>query len=293
MILYYCYRKAFSTKKSRGGNILSTPYGWQYKEYKDKIVEMMKEAEMLPYEQVYTESYDGLKLAARYYHTSDGAPLEIMFHGYRSSAICDFSGGIAYAQSLGFNVLAVDERGHGLSEGKHLTFGVRERYDVISWVNWSKSRFGDVKIILDGVSMGASTVLLASGLDLPDNVVAILADSPYDTPRNIIKKVCRDMHLPPRLAYPFVHLAAKLYMKCNLDDADVCKAVKKSKVPLLIIHGDADAFVPHTMSEEIFKNCKEGDERVVFPGAGHVLSFLVDPERYKKCIKELIKKTGI
>ena len=101
------------------------------------------------------------------------------------------------------------------------------------------------------------------------------------------------MHLPPRLAYPFVHLAAKLYMKCNLDDADVCAAVKKSKVPLLIVHGDADGFVPCSMSEEIFKNCKENDERVVFSGAGHVLSFLVDPDKYKEAIARLMKKTEI
>ena len=250
----------------------------------------MQEVGAIPCERVRVKSYDGLWLSARYYHTRDGAPLEIMFHGYRSSAICDFSGGVKLAIKNGHNILLVDQRGHGESEGKYLTFGVKERFDCLAWINYAVERFGkDVKIILCGVSMGAATVLFAAGLDLPDNVVGIFADSPYTTPTEIIKKVCRDMHLPPKLAMPFIKLAAKLYMKCDLN-ADAREAVKKSKVPILIIHGEADEFVPCEMSREIYKNCKGGDVLLVIPDAGHVLGYMTDPVKYEESVAEFIKK---
>lgn len=290
MLLYYCYRRVFATKSKSWRDIFSTPYGKCYSEYKDKIKALMQEVGNIPCETVSTMSYDNLNLSARYYHTRDNAPLEIMFHGYRSSAICDFSGGIKLAIKNGHNVLAVDQRGHGKSEGKYLTFGVKERLDCLSWINYATERFGkDVKIILDGVSMGATTVLLTSGLELPDNVVGIFADSPYTTPKEIIKKVCRDMRLPPRLTMPFIILAAKLYMKCNLK-ADAREAVKKSKVPILIIHGEADKFVPCEMGREIYRNCKEGDVLVTIPDAGHALSYMTDPVKYEESIEKFIKK---
>ena len=293
MILYLCYRKAFSTAKARKKNIFDTSFGKQYTGVKAKLLGFMEETSRIPFDQVYTQSFDGLTLAARYYHTNDGAPLEIQFHGYRSSALCDFSIGTENAIENGRNVLAVDQRGHGKSDGRYLTFGVREQFDCISWINYAISRFGrDVKIILSGVSMGASTVLLASGLDLPENVVGIVADSPYTSPEQIIKTVCRDMHLPPRLAYPLVRAAARVYMKCDLN-VDVCAAVRKSKVPLLIFHGEADTFVPCSMSAEIFKNCKACDERHTFPDAGHVLSYVVDPARYERIVTNFINKIGL
>ena len=291
MVLYYCYRRAFSTASSRGKDILSAPLGSQYDKVKEEISQSMREMAAIPYEQVYTKSHDGLRLAARYYHVRDGAPVQIQFHGYRSSGLCDFSGGTMLARKIGHNVLVVDQRGHGLSEGKHLTFGIEEKNDCISWINYVIDRFGkEIKIFLVGVSMGASTVLLASGLTLPDNVVGIIADSPYNSPEDIIKKVCCDMKLSPKLAYPAIELAAKVYMKCNLREGDVCAAVKKASMPILLIHGEDDRFVPCEMSEEILKSCPEDTERVTFKNAGHVLSYIADPIKYEKCINDFIKK---
>lgn len=290
MLLYYCYRRVFVTKSKSWRDIFSTPYGKCYSEHKDKIKALMQEVGNIPCERVSVKSYDGLWLSARYYHTRDNAPLEIMFHGYRSSAICDFSGGVKLAIKNGHNILLVDQRGHGESEGKYLTFGVKERFDCLTWINYAIERFGkDIKIILDGVSMGAATVLFAAGLDLPDNVVGIFADSPYTTPIEIIEKVCRDMSLPPKLAMPLIKLAAKLYMKCNLK-VDARETVKTSKVPILIIHGEADKFVPCEMSREIYKNCKDGDVLVTIPGAGHVLGYMTDPAEYEESIEKFIKR---
>lgn len=292
-LLYYCYKEAFSTKGKRDYNIFKTPYGKEYLHIKEALKSLMAEMNEVPFEQVYIKSHDGLKLAARYYHTADDAPLEIMFHGYRSSGLCDFCGGAKLARSLGHNVLVVDQRGHGLSEGNYLTFGVLEKRDCVSWIDYARSRFGaDVKIFLVGTSMGASTVLLAIGEGLPENVAGIIADSPYVNAEDIIKKVIADRKLPPKAAYPFVNAAAKLYMKCDLKEADVCAAVKDSDIPILLIHGEDDKFVPCEMSEKIMDSAQNA-KRATFPNAGHVMSYMADPIKYEKIIREFIEKAGV
>ena len=289
MLLYYCYKEAFSTRK-KDFDIFSSPYGKEYLHIKEALRDLMSEIDQIPYQQVYTQSIDGLKLAARYYHTKAGAPFEIQFHGYRSSGLVDFCGGTKLALSKGHNVLVVDQRGHGLSEGKHLTFGALEKYDCLSWVNYLIKQFGkDIKIFLLGTSMGASTVLLASGLNLPENVVGIIADSPYAKAEDIIKKVCADKKLPPDMAYSLVSKAAKLYAKVDLKDADVISAVKKAKKPILLIHGEADNFVPCEMSEQILKHIPNG-ERKTFPDAGHVMSYMADPVRYETEVNSFMEK---
>jgi len=137
--------------------------------------------------------------------------------------------------------------------------------------------------------MGAATVLLASGLNLPENVVGIIADSPYARAEDIIKKVIADRMLPPKITYPLVNAAAKLYMKCDLKEADVCAAVKHSDTPILLIHGEEDIFVPCQMSKQILDAAPKG-ERITFPSAGHVMSYMADPIRYEKEINSFMGK---
>lgn len=146
--------------------------------------------------------------AAQYYAGRPGAPVQIMMHGYKSGAERDFCGGAQIAVQGGYHVLLVDQRAHGKSEGRCLTFGIQERYDCRAWVNYAVGRFGaDTKILLYGVSMGAATVLMAGGLNLPRNVVGIVADCGYSSPAAIIRKVIRDQHLPIFPVYYLVRLA--------------------------------------------------------------------------------------
>lgn len=146
----------------------------------------------LTFESVFITSFDGVKLYARYYHVRDGAPLQIQFHGYRGSALLDFCGGNKLAREIGHNTLVVDQRAHGKSGGNTITFGINERYDCLSCINYAVERSGkETPIFLSGVSMDAATVLMASELNLPDNVIGIIADSPYSSPEEIIRKVCR------------------------------------------------------------------------------------------------------
>lgn len=282
---YICYRISFfAPKRVADSDVrIHLPKGGQYDDLREGIQKSVDRMLARDYEPVWITTFDGHKLFARYYHVADGAPLQIQFHGYKSSAILDFSGGSYLAEQLGQNALVVDQRSHGKSEGKSITFGVKERKDVLCWIDYANNRFGtDTKIILAGLSMGAATVLMASDLDLPDNVAGIFADCPYSAPADIIRKVCKyDMHLPTTLLYPFIKLGAKLFAGFDLESSNAVSAVKNARIPILIIHGEGDSFVPCDMSRAIHAANPEKVTLVTIPDAGHGLSYMVNPPKYE------------
>lgn len=264
------------------------PTGPGYDPHHDKIKEMSDAMYSRPYEGVHVTSFDGLDLFGRYYHvSSDVKIIELQCHGYKGSCFIDFCGGNKMMTELGWNMLSIDERSHGKSEGKAITFGINERRDVLTWINYINERFGDdMQIILSGVSMGAATVLMATDLELPKNVVGIVADCPYSSPKEIICKVGKDMGFPPTLMYPFVKLGAKLFGGFDLDESRATDAVAKTNIPILLIHGEDDGFVPCDMSRKIKEANEERIELHTFPGADHGTSYMVDMPRYTEvCLK--------
>ena len=285
----YPYRTAFYSPKGKHATADAPLQGEQYEQLSEHIYRMSHIMSKIPFEHVVIESFDGLKLSGRYYHVQDGAPIEILFHGYRSHAFRDCSGGHALSRKMGFNALVVDQRSHGDSEGKTITFGIKERYDCLAWANYVSNRFGKhTPIILSGLSMGAATVLMAANLDLPKNVACIIADSPYSTPGAIIEKVCEDLHYPVALCRPFIHLAAFVYGRFRLNGCTAKEAVQQALVPILLIHGEEDRLVPCSMSKEIAQVCSCPVAVHTFSGAGHGLSYMVDPVRYEKVVYEFL-----
>ena len=244
-----------------------------------------------PCERVSIRSHDGLTLTGRYYHYRDGGPLEIQCHGYKGNAIRDFCGSWQVAKAEGRNVLLIDQRCHGDSQGHTITFGILERRDVLGWIAWAEKRFGPVPTILSGVSMGAATVLMAAGMELPDHIRGVIADCPYDAPANIIKKVLgQDMGMPVKLVYPLIRLGGILYGRFNLDADSPLEAVKRSRVPILLIHGDDDRFVPYTMSQNIHAAAPEKIEFHTIPNAGHALNYATAPDRFQNIIRDFTRK---
>ncbi|MBP5295395.1 MAG: dienelactone hydrolase family protein [Lachnospiraceae bacterium] len=260
----------------------------QYAPYKEAHLAGVRKLLDSEFENVSIRSFDGIRLAGKYYaFGGEGAPLCICFHGWRGLDVRDFRGGVDLLMRMKCNVLLTSERGHGESGGHTLTFGINERRDAISWTEYAVNRFGpEVRILWFGVSMGAATVLMASGLETPPQLKGIVADAPYGVPKEIISLHCkRGAHLPPRIFYPLVTLSGFLFGHFRLNSASAVEAVKKAKVPILIVHGDDDRFVPIEMSREILPS--NPDIRYeVFPGAGHVLSCLKDPERYEAMIRD-------
>lgn len=291
LVAYLAYRKVFHEGKNRQGDKYMLPKGAQYQTDREKMLGLIKMLDDIPYEEVWIRAYDGARLFGRYYHVADGAPLHIQMHGYRGFGIRDFCGGNKIARESGQNTLIIDQRAHGKSESSTMTFGVREQRDCLSWVAYGVERFGaDTPIFLSGVSMGAATVLLAAGNELPPNVLGVIADCPYSSAKEIICKVCADMKLPPRGVFPLIRLSARLFGRFDIMDGDVAAAVTKAKVPILLIHGEADFFVPHTMSEKIYQANPKLVQKELFPDAGHGISYIVDTERYTKLSLEFVDK---
>ena len=290
LTLYVVYYIVFRSPQKGQNDFYALPAGEQYQKVKDRMYGLVDKLLAKEYEEVFVTSYDGLKLYGRYYHYQDGAPLDIGFHGYRSTSIRDMSGGGSISTSLKHNLLIVDQRAHGKSEGKTITFGIKERYDCVAWINYAINRFGeDTQIRIAGVSMGATTVLLASGLNLPKNVFCIVADCPFSSPEKIIKKVVKDMKLPPTLLYPLIALSAKIFGGFSLGEVTVPDAIKSSKIPTIIIHGDDDRFVPKEMSDEILA-VRPDFEHKFFKDSGHGLSYLDYPEEYTEVILDFVKR---
>ena len=286
----FCYRLAFYSMNEKEQDIYAIPPGKQYEAVADQILELIHEVDQLSYELISITARDGLHLVGRYYHFKDGAPVQILFHGYRGNGKREFSGNNRIAEKLGLNVIVVDERAHGKSGGHTITFGIKERYDCLDWANYAANRFGaDTPIILTGVSMGAATVLMASSLPLPESVKAIIADCPYSSPKAIIQKVSADVKLPPKVSYPFVVLGALVFGKFKLWQTSPIEAVRRTRIPILLFHGEDDRFVPCEMSEAIYAACRGPAEMVIVPGAGHALSYLLDTALYEKTVAEFLK----
>jgi pimeloyl-ACP methyl ester carboxylesterase len=228
------------------------------------------------------QSFDGLTLRGKYYEYSKDAPLEILFHGYRGSSTQDLCGGVARCFLLGHSALIVDHRACGDSEGHVTTFGINESRDCQGWVEFVLKEINpDARIILAGISMGASTVLMCADRAFPDNVIGIVADCGYTSPREIIQKVIKcDLNLPVKLLYPFVRLGGKLFGHFDLEAYSPIESVKKSRLPIIFFHGETDAFVPHSMSVTNYHACVANKRLVLVPNAGHGLCFLVDQETY-------------
>lgn len=292
LIAWFSYRKAFYSPKRRKEDPYALPHGEQYQKEWQRTLSLIGEMDGIVYEPVSITARDGTVLFGRYYHVRDGAPLQIQFHGYHGTALRDFCGGNKLARESGQNTLVVDQRAHGKSGGTTITFGIRERMDCLSWVEYANQRFGSqTPIFLCGVSMGAATVLMASNLALPANVLGIIADCPYSSPEAIIRKVCReDMRLPPALVMPFVRLGARLFGHFDLKESSAVQAVANTNIPILLLHGEDDRFVPCDMSREIFDACSADKTLVTFPGAGHGLSYLVDTEHYATTVSSFDRK---
>lgn len=287
LIPYICAQMCFSVR-STGKDEPEIPGGDQYGPQHDKILANITEARALPYEDVYIQSFDGLRLHGKFYAVDDAAPTHILVHGYRSSALLDFGGGLRDVVKSGHNALLIDQRAHSASEGKYLSFGINESRDVIDWIEYINRRQGmDKSVIIEGVSMGAATVLMTVELGLPENVIGILADSPYTDPEEIIRFVMKRDGFPQFL-FPLLRLGGRLYCGFDISSRSPRENMKKCKVPVFFIHGDEDRFVPYEMGVENYEVCTAKKFFFTGHGAGHVLSYLVDREGYRKAHDEFM-----
>ena len=205
-------------------------------------------------EDVTIRAFDGLSLHGVFVPNGGSKKVLLLVHGYRSSARENFAAVLPFYIERGFALLMIDQRAHGKSGGRGLSFGILERRDAKAWAEYACERFGpEVPLILTGISMGASTVLMASDLDLPQSVCGVIADCGYTSPEQIIMKVAKEKGYPVKLLMPFARLAARLIGGFDLKEASAPSSLSRTKLPVLFIHGEEDRFILPKNSEAPLK----------------------------------------
>ena len=255
------------------------------------FIQMRKEA-MLKREHYdeWITSSDGLKLHGTWFPQGGCKKVVICFHGYTSQGMKDYIGLSGYYLEHGYSMLLVDERAHGESEGNYIGFGCLDRFDALKWIKWVIRKCGkEVEILLHGTSMGAATVLMASGLELPAQVKGIVSDCAFTSPKDVFTHVLKSMYRIP--AFPIIQLSDFINRKLagyGLDECNAAREVKNAKVPILLIHGTGDTFVPCSMCETIYENIASPKKKLFIEGAAHAECYYKDTIAYENALTEFI-----
>lgn len=265
----------------------------KWEEYKKIIASRGEWVRSQELEEIYIHANDGIKLHAWYLPAEKPTDrFAVIEHGYTSKGM-DGASHAYFFHHQGFNVIMPDHRAHGDSEGDYVGFGILDRYDCISWIKYIIGRFGDdVRILLHGTSMGATTVLMTSGLpEFPDNVKAIISDCAFTSPHDVFAHILkRDYHLPE---FPIMNINSAMCRKkagYGFNDYSTLTAMKSNKCPVLFIHGAEDNFVPTKMVYENYSACKAPKEILVVDNAGHGASAYEDNALYESTETEFINK---
>lgn len=214
----------------------------------------------------------------------------IAVHGYTDSASFMVDSAKRFL-NYGYNVLMPDLRAHGKSDGKYIGMGWPDRLDLMLWIDYLIATYGNIKIILYGISMGAATVMMASGEKLPSNVRMIIEDCGYTS---VWEEFAHELkylfHMPTFPALYNANLITKIRARYSLKKASAIKQVKKCKLPILFIHGDKDNFVPFYMLDKLYNTATCPKEKLVIKNAGHAEAQWIEPEKYWHTVRKFIKR---
>ncbi len=287
----YFYRRTMKRSKAKVERTMKMS-GTDWNQYRPLIEERKEYMMAQPHEDVYLRSGDGLRLHATWFPVGDQKKTVICFHGYTSRGMSDYIGLSGYYMKRGYSMLLVDERAHGDSEGEYIGFGCLDRMDALNWIEWLIHRTGEeTQILLHGTSMGGATVLMASGLKLPKQVKGIISDCGFTSAKEVFTHVLNTMyHLPAFPVIPGADLVNKKLAGYGMDECNAKREVAKAKVPILMIHGSNDTFVPFQMCNEIYDCIASPKKKLIVDGAAHAESYYKDTEKYEQALTEFFQE---
>ena len=297
----YFYRRTMIRQNAKMERTVKMA-GTDWSQYKDMLAERKQFMMEQKREDVYVQSFDDLKLHGVYFPAingnsdnvignSDKKRVVICMHGYTSRSMQDFTGLTDYYFKHGFAMLQTDARAHGESEGDYIGFGCLDRKDLLKWIDWVIDYCGDdTEIYLHGISMGASTALMASGLDLPSQVKGIISDCAFTSPKEVFTHVLKTMyHLPAFPIIPGADAVNKALAGYGMDECNAKREVKKAKVPILFIHGGKDTFVPVNMCNELYECCASPKKLLIVEDAAHGESYYKDTATYEAALDDFFE----
>ncbi len=226
-------------------------------------------------------SRDGYNLTGHFLPSENPQRTLLMVHGWRSGWIRDFAAMAEKLHRCGCNLLLIEQRAHGKSEGKYIGFGVLERYDCKEWIAYLTNRQGGhLPIYLAGLSMGASTVLMTAGMELPEEVKGVIADCGFTSPYEMVARVAKTVfHLNSYMVNQINHMCRKK-AGYSLNEYTTLEAMEACRIPIFFVHGTADSFVPMDMTLQNYQACKAKKELYLVEGAEHCKSFMQDKDGY-------------
>ena len=250
----------------------------------------IEKASTIAYDKIEVKTRDGLKLVGYMYAPEKPSENTIIcFHGYSAHALKDFSAQLPFMLSLGINVLLVNLRGHGESEGNDIGFGVLDRYDTGLWVNKVNEMHPRGSIFLYGISMGAATVMMSADLPMPHAVRGIIADCGFTSAKEIITHMVSNvMHLPSRPTVNIIRYFIHKRIGYKIDEADARVSLSKTRIPVLFIHGGQDTFVPVEMSKQNYEACRAEKHLLIVHDATHASSYYRDQPEYEEHMRSFI-----
>lgn len=284
LVSYVLYRIIFHYPEKQRMMPGVLPESRMYAPWTERLLKSCREMDGASFEKLTTLAEDGLTLQGRLYEGEKGKPLILFFHGYHGGYQWDGFGFFRLFQEKGYSLFVAEQRSHGESSDRTITFGIRERKDVRKWAECLAERFPGKLMILAGVSMGAATVMMAETEELPANVKGIIADCGYTSPEDIIKKNIRELHFPMWPIYALARLGARLYGHFDLEECSAMEGVVTGKLPVLFIHGDKDSVVPYRMCEKLYSACRSRKKRLTVQGADHAICSLVATNDYVQAI---------
>lgn len=267
--------------------IAKTPYA----KYTEIIFESDKWLKDHNAQSVYISGYDGVKLHGLWIPVENPRGTVLFAHGYRSTMLVDFGMAFDYYHNQGLNILVPEQRAHGKSQGRFITFGVKESRDMQCWIDFHNERLGTFPMILSGMSMGASTMMYLADKDLPDNIRGLIVDCGFSSPKEILSSVFRNVtHLPAIPTLWATDFFARIFAGFSIYACDSKTILRNSRFPILMVHGTDDSFVPCKMTKQAHEVCTSPKELLLVEGAEHGLSFPVDRERYIAAISNFLNK---
>ncbi len=242
-------------------------------------------------EDLFINSNDDLKLHGLFIEHKNSKGIVIESHGYRSHTKRDLYPSCHVYFNMGYSLLLIDSRTSYKSEGKYITFGIKESEDIISWIKFINHKYPDKSLILAGISMGASSSLMAlKYVKKKMNVKCAIVDSGYVSPyEEVLHCIKHYFHLNGKLFIGMIDLWCKIFAKYSLKQDDTISSLKNGRIPILFIHGLEDDFIPIDNTKRNYEEYKGPKKMELFEKATHGISYLVDPKRYIKCIKDFVK----
>ncbi|MCR4879392.1 MAG: lysophospholipase [Bacilli bacterium] len=256
----------------------SKPYAEEVISLREKIIKDKK------YEMVYISSFDNLKLSAYYFNNNSDKTI-IMVHGLRTHAFNNFGLATNYFLSKGYNVLAINQRGHEGSEGKYVTYGQKESKDVLSWLDYVLKNKDIKSVYLYGISMGATSVALVSK-DIKDTrVKCLIIEDAYTSLASLVKHIVSSQHVPYFLFKNGVHFLSKRLADIDWENYLTTESLKYNSISTIFVHGTKDSIAINTFFLDNYNNCVSNKYQIIVEGAPHALSAVHDKNYLDKLYK--------